>query len=53
MRRCSRPEGRALAEPATHAFLAALAEATRFIDRTTRASLLGGYALLQAGAGSA
>ncbi len=45
------PGGRTTAEPATRAFLQSLTTATRYIDTATRASLLGGYALLQAGAG--
>lgn len=47
------PEGRTTAEPATQAFLHSVTEATRYVDPATRASLLGGYALLQAGASSA
>lgn len=43
-------QGLAMAEPITQAFLHTLAEATRFIDAPTRTQLLGGYALLQAGA---
>lgn len=44
--------GRTTVEPATQSFLHSLTTTTRFIDTATRASLLGGYALLQAGAGS-
>lgn len=44
--------GRATAEPATRAFLGSLTGITRYIDSATRSSLLGGYALLQAGAGA-
>jgi len=46
-------KGRATAEPATRSFLHSLTAITRYIDAAARSSLLGGYALLQAGAESA
>lgn len=44
--------GRALAEPATLGFLHTVQAATRFLNDSSRRSVLAGYALLQKGAAS-
>ncbi len=43
-------QGRTTAEPATRSLLQSLTAITRYIDATTRSNLIGGYALLRAGA---